>query len=290
MKYYFLFFLTLAGQVLIAQTNTDSKTLDFDMSQYSMIHIYNSNGDIDVRGVKSDQAKVEVERTLKATSQKRLKRAMTEIFIDTMVVDDELFVYVNSPYRKLMGGQNQRYLHYQTPYDQWDSKDGIHQVGIESTFELKVSIPYETSLVVSTHKGHILVDEIKGDLAALNHFNDVKLKNVRDVNYAHSHHGDIQVDFIEQPENDISFDTHHGDIKVSFPQAPSLEIEFDSYHGSFYTDFEWQEQSPQFKKVKSKSKRKATYKLEDKTLVSMGNGTQKITFDSHHGDFYILKN
>lgn len=290
MQYHFLILFIIFAQALNAQKHIDSKLFNINTAQYAMIHVYNTGGAVEVKGTRSAEAKIEVKRTLKATNKKRLERAIKEIHVDTMVVDDELFVFINSPYKKLKPGYNQQYLNYQSPQNQWNNKNGIRQVGIESIFELKISLPVETKLVVSTHRGPLKVENVKGSLVALNHHDDVKLLNVRDVLYAHSHHGDVQVDFVGQPSNDIAFDTHHGDIKVSFPETPSVEVEFDSYHGSFYTDFQWNEKHAKFQKVTSKSKRKATYKLGDKTIVSMGNGSQKMTFDSHHGDFYILKN
>lgn len=272
-----------------AQKHTDSKSFDFDMNRYDKIHIYNTGGAITVQGNRTGDARIEVDRVLKATTQKKLKRAITEIFVDTMIVDDELFVFISSPYRKLKSNNNDEFLHYQSPHNNSQSKNGIYEVGVTTVFNLNINIPTETEMIVSTHKGLLKVNGVQGSLAAINHHDDVILTNVRDVTYAHSHHGDVQVDFVQQPSNDISFDTHHGDIKVSFPGTPSAQVEFESYHGSFFTDFDWEKEQPKFEKVKSKSKRKATYKLGDKTIVSIGNGGQKMTFDSHHGDFYILK-
>jgi len=273
-----------------AQRHTDQQTLRLDLSSYDAVHIYNKHGDVEVVGKNVTEGRIDVKRTIKARSKKKLAKGIAEITIDTTVIDNELIVYIKSPFHKLHGDYDNEYMYYRGVNDGMFNGGNWNKSYADFSFDLDIVLPEDVRLIVSTHEGGLRVDGIKGSLIALNHHNNVKLKNIENLIYVHSHHGDVEVQFVTIPNNDMSFDTHHGDIKVSFPSVPSAVVSFDSHHGSFYTDFDWMHKPVRLSKTVSRSNSKAKYKVGDKTRVSMGDGRYNLTFETHHGDMYLTQN
>jgi len=289
MRYLVIIITTLLTCSLSAQSHSDRQQLKLDVSQYEEVHVYNRKGKVSVKGSSTSQGIVNINRKLKAKKKSKLQEAMSTIYIDTMVMDDVLVIFVESPYYYLDGGQyDSRFLHYQN-HDEYNWGNNWKKRSVEYEFDLDINLPATTNLVVSTHWGDLQVEGISGELAAMNHHDNVYLNDVSKVYLAESHHGDVTVNMNQLPSSDIEFDTHHGDIKVSVPSVPSAEISFDSHHGSFYTDFDWKTKAPKVVKGQRKTNKKTKYKLGDGTTVQMGTGAYNLTFDTHHGDMYLLQ-
>ena len=262
----------------------DSNKMTIDFSSYSHVHIYNTGGAVDVKGISSGTGEVSIQRRIEARSSSKLENAIQNVYLDTMVIDDELVIFIESPYQELTSRYSD-YLRYEGRgrFQHWNSRE----VGVEYLFDLDIKLPAGISSTISTHKGDINIEGLSEELTVMNHFDDVVLKDVQKVLYAHTHHGDVEVSYSGKLSEDVELDTHHGDIVLKFRQAPSANIEFESYHGSMYTDFDWE---PGKLLIEQNDEgRKTRYKVGGKTNVTMGNGGPRISFDSHHGDFYILK-
>lgn len=284
--YIYLIFSTIG---LFSQSHQDVTRMDVNTQNFERVHLYNTGGKVNVTSTSGQSGQIIAHRTIKATSKTKLKRAVEEIFFDSLIIDNELFLFVNNPYKTLEPHSSGKYMHYQYNYrgDEKQYWDGMKSLGVDFKFEIELSLPKATDLVVVTHRGILSVEDIQGSLVAMNHHDDVYLENVADLERASSHHGDVEVSFANEPSEDIALNTHHGDIKLKFKNEPSATLELYSYHGSFYTDFDYK--SAPLVTVASKSKRSTKYKVGNKTRVTMGNGGKKISFDSHHGDMYIIK-
>ena len=289
MKYITTLIILMITMSLSAQRHNDQQKLDLDLSSYDAIHIYNKYGDVEVTGSKVVTAQIKAARMIKTKSRKKLAKAISEIKLETTVIDNELIVYIESPFYKLQGDYGNDHMYYRGMNDGMFNSGNWNKPYADFSFDMEVTLPEDANLVVSTHEGSLHVEGMKGELIALNHHDGLKLENIENLSYAHSHHGDVEVQFSAIPSNDISFDTHHGDIKVSFPSTPSAAVSFDSHHGSFYTDFDWKQQPVRLSKSTSKSNRKAKYKVGDKTTVSIGKGQYNLTFQTHHGDMYLMQ-
>jgi len=284
-----LLLLTIASFLSpLKEKHTDQQQMKIDLSAYDKVNIYNTGGAIKINTTRgnANEAIVNAERKLSATTKKKLNRAIDEIHVDTMVVDGELFIYISAPNKFLKSGGG-GYLYYQSRDKYNDSWEGIKESGIQYEFDLDITLPQNTKTVVSTHRGDIKLDGIQGDLAAINHHGNIYLDNVVNLHRAHTHHGVIDVSFDKQSDHDLELRTHHGDITIKFPSTPSAELSMYSYHGSFYTDFDWKQALTPIEK--NSNDRKTKYKMGSKTRVLMGSASKKIEFNSHHGDMYILK-
>jgi len=277
------FIAILLNTTALSHEHIDQSVFNIDMSKYDRVNIYNNVGEINIRTTNSNKAVFETTRKIRATSSKKLKRAISEIQVDTMIVDGELFVFIDSPYMTL----EQRGNNYWYQNHSYNNGDSFKSSGIDSEFDFEISLPANTDGLISTHKGDIEIKNVKGEIEVYNHFGDISLSGVEDVAQVNSHHGSLKVLFDKQPQHDLSLGTHHGDITISFKEVPSARLDLYSYHGSFFTDFEWQ---PLVSKVKTDKKNgKTKYKIGQNTNVQIGGGEHEIKFNSHHGDMYILK-
>lgn len=265
-------------------THNDSGVLKLDLSKYERVNIYNMGGNIKVRTTSSNQSTIKYKRTLTATTNRKLDRAKQEITVDTVSMDGELFIYIANP-EKVLRSTGGDYLSYQNA-EGTNPFNGIKASGIKYEFDFDIVMPSDVDGVVSTHVGDIDIRGIKGELAVLNHHGHIHLDEVHQLEYVKSHHGELKVAFSDQPNHDLSLKTHHGNISVSFPSTPSLRLDLDSYHGSFFTDFNWE---PLVKKIKMTDEKKTKYKVGSKTSAQIGDGEYLMSFQSHHGNMYILK-
>ena len=281
-----ILFALLFSSSPLKQEHTDQASLKIDVSKYDKINIYNTGGAINVKSTTSQNATFNSTRKIKATTGKKLQRAIAEIYVDTISMDDELFVYIANP-EKVLRNQGGDYLHYQHKDQQGNIFGNIKSSGIDFEFDFEITLPADAEGVISTHKGDIEVNGVKGELAVLNHFGDIRLSEVHKVETVRSHHGELKVLFDKQPEHDISLNTHHGNITISFKDTPSAMLDLYSYHGSFFTDFDWKPSAT--KVVQNLKNGKTKYKIGKNTNVRIGGGEHKIKFKSHHGNMYILK-
>jgi len=267
------------------KTHSDTSILELDMSKYDKINVYNFHGNVNVNSNNSSNAIIKSARKIEASSSKKLDRAIKEIYLDTMTMDDELYIFIEDPDKTLENHWGE-YLNYQDKRNR-DRNSGIKSVGIKYEFDLDITLPADVDAVISTHKGDIDLSGIQGELTVLNHHGNINLEGVYRVDNVKSHHGALNIKFDKQPDNDIAFSTHHGDISVSFRSTPSAQLDLSSYHGSFFTDFDWKPSpSKTLKKIKNG---KTKYKVGDNTNVQIGGGKHVLKFRSHHGNMHILK-
>jgi len=290
MKYLLSIIILSAAIVASAQSYNSKQDLTIDVSQFKEVHIYNKHGKVKVEAVQGSIAKIQSNRKLKAKSSKKLEASKSMIYIDTIVLEDILVIYIKNPFYYLDREYDDEFMHYRTK-DEGSWFNNRNKNHVKFTFDMNISMPASTNLFIATHSGDLSVEGVRGSLAARNHHDDIALIDVSEVYYVHTHHGDIDVQLEKPISRDIKLDTHHGDIKVSTPGVPSAQISFDSHHGEFYTDFDWTTIStPQMSQSTSdRSKYRTKYKLGDITSVKMGDGEYTLTFDTHHGDMYLLQ-
>lgn len=266
-------------------THEDKGILNIDASKYERINVYNFDGNVNVKPSSNKEASFRYSRKITASTNRKLTRAKEEIYVDTISMDGELFVFISNPEKVLRSnGSGSRFMTYHHKTD--NNFNSIKASGIDYEFEFDISLPVDTDGIISTHDGDIVVKGIKGQLSVLNHHGEVKLDQVHQVDLVKSHHGELKVVFSDQPDMDVSLSTHHGNISVSFPETPSLRLDLDSYHGSFFTDFDWE---PMVNKIQKTNKKKTKYKIGSATNVKIGGGKYEMSFKSHHGDMFILK-
>ena len=281
-----LMVLCLVSADLAAQKHEDRRQMKVDLSQFEEIHLYNTSGNVSVTPSMDHSATIEIRRSIEARSNKKLEEAKSSIYFDTTVVDGRLYFFVNNPY-SILEIDDDGNAHYNSRENGKWRWSGSSDKKTKFEFTLDITMPVDKHLVVSTHRKDLKVKGHSGVLVAKTHHGSLKVEDVKNLTLARSHHGDIEASYAVVPSIDTDFKTHHGDIQVAFPSSPSAEISMYSHHGDFYTDFEWT--SLPLKVKTKKNGRQTKFKYGGDTSIKMGDGKNKMTFKSHHGDMYIMK-
>ena len=234
-------------------------------------------------GNKSDEASIKISRTLKSASAAQLKKAEQEVFIDTLLVGDELHFFIEAPDRVFkIDEEGDGY------YDGWNqSWSDFKHFKLAYTFTWEVQIPESMDLQVKTHQKQLSIRNMASSVVARNHHDDVALSGLSGDVKASSHHGDVNVAFVSNPPEEVSCHSHHGDIRVEVQDGLSADVTMRSHHGSFYTDFDWQNIPVQVDKDAKNGKTR--YRWAKGTQVRIGEGGLKMDFHTHHGDVYVTK-
>ncbi|MEE9372195.1 MAG: hypothetical protein V3V00_04005 [Saprospiraceae bacterium] len=266
---------------------SDIKKLEMEVGDYAQVLLFNKYGEVNVTGISGTKAYLKVTRTLEAKSKEALEKVKDEVYLDTMVLEDHLYYFIQNPYSILEIEEIGGIAHYNSrDSGKWRwSNNGERDV--KYIFSFEVQMPMNIDFRVSTHKEDLRVNNMRGRLNASAHFGDIYLKGVKNLESVSGHHGKISVQFAANPSIDGKYRTHHGSIELEFPSTPSADVSMSSYHGKFFTDFDWK--PIPFKTTKENNNRGTKYKIGSNTIVRMGNGRTKMSLKTHHGDMYIRK-
>jgi len=266
----------------LAQSHTDKQEFTIDTQNLKAFHLYNRTGNVKVKGIGGQTATLKVTRKLSTSSSNRLEEAKSEIKLDSIVDDNTIYFFVKS--------NNHTFVIDEDGYGSYNSccntgwRDGDREV--EHEFVIELGIPRKMNLVVSTHREDLEIEDFDGKLSARTHHGDLTAKNLGGVAQLGSHHGNIDASFTKNPSADCSYKTHHGDIRITYQSGLSSVAYFKSRHGSFYSDFDWSPQT--IPVVKTNLKNGTKYKMSNSTAVKIGAGGLEQSFQTWHGDIYLL--
>lgn len=282
-------FLSVGMLVAVAQQSTDQQTLNISGDGIARVRIYNHRGAVKIKAGSENQITVLTERKLKARSNQLLEEAQRDIYLDTILLEDEVIIFVNAPDR-ILEYDDEGNIHYSSccyGKDGWD-KDTFRKSGTSYEFNWEVTMPANLALVANNHEKPLEIDGIEGKLIASNHHDDVSVTGAGREVTVKSHHGNVAVSHSQNPVADCQYKTHHGDIKVIFLDNLSADAFFKSHHGSFFTDFTWNPIPMQVTMTEGDGKTK--YKIgKGETGVRIGGGGPQLHFKTHHGDILVSR-
>ncbi len=271
--------------VLFGQSHESVQEYNISTDNLNTLHIHNRDGAVFVRGTDGDRARLKITRRMKSASKAQLERAQEEVYIDTIMVNGDLYFFIEAPDRVFkITDEGDGY------YDGWhnrQNKSDFRHFKLDYSFTWEVEIPNTLDLHASTHRKNLTVENVSGAVVVENHHDDLELTNLSGDLWASTHHGDVNVSFIKNPANIIECDTHHGDIRVQVQEQLSADVTLNSHHGSFYTDFDW-ETIPYAIETRQ-HQGKTRYRWGKGTQVRIGDGGLRMDFNTHHGDVYVTK-
>ncbi|MEP5610917.1 MAG: DUF4097 family beta strand repeat-containing protein [Cyclobacteriaceae bacterium] len=265
------------------QSYTDRKEFTIDTKNLKAFHLYNKTGNVKVKGIEGQVATMQVTRKLRTSSSKRLEEAKSEIRLDSIVEDNTVYFFVKSNDLTFRIDEDGYGSYNSCCNSSW--RDGDREVNHEFTIELE--IPKTMELVISTHRKDLEIENFDGKLSARTHHNNLTAKNLGGVVQLSSHHGNIDASFTKNPSADCSYKTHHGDIRITYQSGLSSVAYFKSRHGSFFSDFDWSPET--IPVVKTSLKNGTKYKMSNSTAVKIGSGGLEQSFQTWHGDIYLLR-
>ncbi len=276
----------LATTLSYAQRATDNMNMSYDVSAYENIRIHNFKGDVKVTTKPGSKLSLKVKRTLKAKSNKKLQAAKEEVYLDTTVIENELVVFMVAPQKYFKIDKDGNSYYQGNNWNNW-SKDDIKEYDVEYEFEIEATLPADKNVYAATHHKDVEVEGVQGNTTVKSHHGSVRANTGGEVVVAKSHHGNVTVEHTSRNVSEGVYKTHHGDIKTSFP-ALSAKASMDSHHGSYFIDFDYEHVAQRVSLDKKGKKTK--YKYGGETNIQVGSGQGTLTYRTHHGDTYIIKN
>ena len=158
--------------------------------------------------------------------------------------------------------------------------------------DLTIQVPVNCSMKLSTiNDGHIVVENVNGDLEVNNTNGRVTLTDISGSAVAHALNGNIVANFLKiNPQKSMSFSSLNGKIDVTLPATIKATMYLKSDMGEIYTDFDITMERTSSKIEDSKEKRgKYKVTIEKGMRGTINGGGQEFQFNNFNGDIYVRK-
>ncbi|MDW3196579.1 MAG: hypothetical protein R8G66_29655 [Cytophagales bacterium] len=164
--------------------------------------------------------------------------------------------------------------------------------GIKSKrVDFMIMVPEAFSLNLKTHHdGFIGVKNVKGNIEADGHHEDIEMSGISGSVVADTHHGEITVAFDDvERGTPMAFSTYHGDIDITLPDDVNSSAKIKTTKGEVYTDFDL-DLKVEVTNVDSRRGEGTKIQVGGWLKGDLGSGGAEYMFSSYHGDVIIRKN
>jgi Putative adhesin len=250
---------------------------EFTVSPTSSLAIYNIFGGIKIEGYDGDKVIVEIEKTISADTEAKIKEAKNEFKLGFDQKGGELVLYTAAPYDSRPNRQHN------------NNNNGENQYTVKLNYVLKV--PHGMKLHVSTiNDGDVEVSDVHGIIEAFNINGKVTLNNVKGLRDVHTVNGDVNVNYSSLPPDSAEYQTLNGDLSITFPANLEADCNLKTNNGEIFTDFENVKNLPsEVKRMVKVKNGQTTHELKKGSAIRIGNGGKKLRFETFNGNIYIKK-
>ncbi|MBU1014679.1 MAG: hypothetical protein KKG99_16920 [Bacteroidetes bacterium] len=250
---------------------------------YSEVHIRNLFGSVKVENYNGTTLLLEATKTISSKNQEGLDKGKSEIKLEVYEYAKGLFIYLDNPCA--IFDEEKLRLNYDC-YDHRGYNSRDYKFNMDITVKIPVNVDYVHVSTINNGKIYIKgltcnldVSNVNGPLTIVDHAGNIEATTVN---------GDLDVNFIKNPDSYAEFSTINGKIEVSCLKNLSAKIQYKSMNGSFYTDYEDITFMPaELKKSESKRSSSTKYKLSDIKSFSIGGGETKFSFNTLNGNMYL---
>jgi hypothetical protein len=269
-----------------AQVFTDKiiKELKFEKkSPANTLILANVNGSIKAEGYDGDKILIEAERTIKAKTDTRLEQGKKELQLKQIDRLDTLIVYVSNGCNHF---SYERKKHQNGWGYSWDCDESDCNPPYDYVFNFIVKVPAYIHLEVGTiNQGSVVVSGMKGMVKATNVNGAIKLTALEGYASANTINGDVDIDYLRNPNQDGKYYSLNGDINAWFVKGLSATISFKSFNGSLYTNVDKLQELPA---VLEKKQSENGIKLKiSHNRFKVGNGGVLQDFETFNGDVIV---
>ncbi len=170
-------------------------------------------------------------------------------------------------------------------------------IGVErvnSSGEISVQVPFDTSLKLSTiNGGNIVVEGVSGDLDVNNTNGSVMLSHISGSAVAHALNGRVLVTLDRvSPNKAMSFSSLNGDVDVTLPADIRANVKMKTDNGEIYSDFDVKlDASGKQPIVEGNRSSGGKYKVRFDHGMSgtINGGGPELQFTTFNGTIYIRK-
>jgi hypothetical protein len=268
-----LFFNLLAFDLPVQEKETIKKTLSFsDSSGSKEVMVDNLFGSIDVEGYNGKDVKLVIHKTIHAITQKRVEKAKREVQLEISEENNIIELFVDAPYRCQKHSIRCK---------------GWRSYGYKVTYDFKLKVPYDTSLLLQTvSDGEIKVEKVIGNYDIKNINGGIKIIEAEGSGRAYAVNGDVKVIFNKNPDSACYFGTINGDVEITFQPLLSANFRIKSIYGEAYSDFPV-EYINKSMPIEVRKKGKYVYKSDRSVYFRVGDGGPEIELDTLTGDILI---
>ena len=243
-------------------------------SAHRTLEIDNVWGSIEVVGASSDQAKLTINKSIRAESKEKLEQARKDVTLDITQQPDALKLYVNGPFRCDCHDCNR-------------SRDGDGYI-VKMDFQLQV--PRDIDIKIKTvNEGRVSVRDINGAFVVRNVNGDIQIHNIAGSGTARTVNGPVKVSFRQNPREASDFQTVNGNIELQFARDLSADFRFKTFNGGIYSDFPVTA-TPVAAMQQERRGNKVVFRADRYTGARIASGGPQIKVENLNGDIRILEN
>lgn len=238
------------------------------------LEIDNVWGSIEVVGTASEQAKLTVNKSIRAESKAKIDQARREVTLDITQQADALKVYVNGPFR----------------CDCHDCGRSREFEGYVVRMDFVVQVPRDIDIKIKTvNEGHVAVRDINGSFLVRNVNGDIQIHNIAGSGTARTVNGPVKVSFRQNPREASDFETVNGAVELQFARDLSADFRFKTFNGGIYSDFPVTALPVQGMKEEHHGA-KVIFRADRYTGARINAGGPQIKVENLNGDIRILEN
>src|SRR6267154_2735616 len=242
-------------------------------SVHRTLEIDNIWGSSEVVGTSSDQAKLTINKSIRAESKEKLEQARKDVTLDITQQPDTLKLYVNGPFRCDCHDCNRR---------------GGEGYIVKMDFQLQV--PRDIDIKIKTvNEGRVSVRDINGSFLVRNVNGDIQIHNIAGSGTARTVNGPVKVSFRQNPREASDFQTVNGSIELQFARDLSADFRFKTFNGGIYSDFPVTA-TPVAAMQQERRGSKVIFRADRYTGARIATGGPQIKVENLNGDIRILEN
>src|SRR6266851_1377057 len=238
------------------------------------LEIDNVWGSIEVVGTSSDQARLTVNKSLRAESKEKLEQARKDVTLDITEQPDSLKLYVNGPFR----------------CDCHDCNRSRDHDGYIVKMDFQLQVPRDIDIKIKTvNEGRFSVRDINGSFLVRNVNGDIQIHNIAGSGTARTVNGPVKVSFRQNPREASDFQTVNGNIELQFARDLSADCRFKTFNGGIYSDFPVTA-LPVAGMQQERRGSKVVFRADRYTGARIASGGPQIKVENLNGDIRILEN
>jgi hypothetical protein len=238
------------------------------------LEIDNVWGSIEVVGTVSEQARLSVNKSIRAESKGKIEQARREVTLDITQQVDALKLYVNGPFR----------------CDCHDCRHSRDDDGYMVKMDFQVQVPRDVDIKIKTvNEGNVLVRDINGSFVVRNVNGEIQIRNIAGSGTARTVNGPVKVSFRQNPREASDFETVNGAVELAFARDLSADFKFKTLNGGIYSDFPVTALPVQGMKEEHHGA-KVIFRADRYTGARVNAGGPQIKVENLNGDIRILEN
>ena len=243
-------------------------------SAHRSLEIDNIWGSIEVVGTSSNEARLTVNKSLRAESKEKLEQARKDVTLDITQQPDFLKLYVNGPFR----------------CDCHDCNRSRDDEGYIVKMDFQLQVPRDIDIKIKTvNEGRVSVRDINGSFLVRNVNGDIQIRNIAGSGTARTVNGPVKVSFRQNPREASDFQTVNGNIELQFARDLSADFRFKTFNGGIYSDFPVTA-LPVAGMQQEHHGAKVVFRADRYTGARIASGGPQIKVENLNGDIRILEN